>query len=586
MPAADLDAPRTLVFVAPWEASAAVARIPRRPNARVVLALIESVEMGARLPWHRQKLTLVLSAMRHFAAELRASGHVVDLRRADDYAAGLADAARAHGAARVVATRARDWYVASEWARLRDTLGARDVALELREDRGFLSTPEQFASFARRYGPGVRPGAFRLEDFYQAMRRRHRVLLDAAGGPEGGRWNYDIENRRAWPVRRPLPPVWGVTPDAVTRRVMARVARWPHAWGPADGFALPVTRADALAWLDRFADERLPTFGPYEDAMRHSAPDLLHSTLAPLLNVGLLEPLEVVRRAERAYRDGLAPLASVEGFVRQILGWREYVRGMYWRLGPRFEHANALGADRALPRVFWAPDGEAYGNASVPAVGPAAAEAPASAEESAAPADPTRRMRCLTDTVRHVRDRARVHHIPRLMVQANVATLLGVRPAEINRWFWAAFTDAAHWVTTPNVVGMATWGDGGRVASKPYVASGAYVRRMSDFCRGCAFDVTRRTGPTACPVNALYWDFLARHRDRFAAHPRMAHAVAHLDRIPPEELLEVRATAAALRDAVVYDAPTAPVPIPAEVLTTTLAAPARTARPASGAVTR
>ena len=566
--------PRTLVFVAPWEASEAVARVPSRPNPGVVLVMVESLEMGARLPWHRQKLVLVLSAMRHFAERLEAAGHRVDLRRAPDYATGVADAARAHGVRRVVATRARDWYVAAEWARLRDRLAQDGVALELREDRGFLSTPEQFARFARRYGATVRPGRFHQEDFYEAMRRRYGVLLDAAGGPEGGRWSYDTENRRPWPARRPHPPVWGVEPDALTRRVMARVTRWAWPWGPAAGFALPVTRDDALAWLDRFVRERLPEFGPYEDAMRHGEPDLLHSTLAPLMNVGLLEPLEVVRRAERAYREGQAPLASTEGFVRQVLGWREYVRGMYWRLGPRFEHANALGATRALPRVFWAPDGEAYGGA-------AAAGAP-----DVRAADPARRMRCLTDAVRHVRDRARVHHIPRLMVQANFATLLGVRPAELNRWFWAAFTDAAHWVTTPNVVGMATWGDSGRVASKPYVASGAYVRRMGDHCRGCAFDVGKRSGPDACPLNALYWDFLARHRDKLEAHPRMWHQIEHLDRIPPEELAAVRETAAAVREAVDYDAPTEPVPVAEELLATTWGTAPNARPPAAAASSR
>ncbi len=544
---------RTLVFVAPWEASAAVARVPRRPNDAVVLCLVESIEMGARLPWHRQKLVLVLSAMRHFADELRAAGHRVDLRRAADFATGLAGAARAYGAARVVATRARDWYVAAEWDRLRAALGAAGVALDLREDRGFLSTPEEFAAFARRRGagggPGFRPGRFHQEDFYEATRRRYGVLLDARGGPEGGRWSYDRENRRAWPANRSVPPAWGVAPDALTRRVMARVARWGWTWGPAAGFALPVTRADALAWLDRFAAERLPEFGPYEDAMRHGEPDLLHSTLAPLLNVGLLEPLEVVRRAERAYRDGAAPLASVEGFVRQVLGWREYVRGMYWRLGPRFEQANALGADRELPRVFWWPDGEGR-DASEDANNDAGGEAGAPRPAGTPSADPSLRMRCLTDSVRQVRDRARVHHIPRLMVQANFATLLGVRPAALNRWFWAAFADGAHWVTTPNVVGMATWGDGGRVASKPYVASGAYVRRMSDYCRGCAFDSTKRVGEDACPLNVLYWDFLARHRARFGGHPRMRYAVEHLDRIPAGELGEVRRRAGEIREGV------------------------------------
>ena len=307
-----------------------MARVPVVPNARVTLCFVESLAMGARLPWHRQKLTLVLSAMRHFADALRAEGHAVDYRRADDYASGVRAAAEAHGVERVVATRARDWHLGVEWARLRDEFAVpAHPRLELREDPAFLVTPEQFDRWADRHAPmGALSGGPAFEPFYEAMRRRYGVLLDAGGRPEGGRWHYDLENRKPWPRGRPAPPVWGVAPDPTTRRVMARVARWDWCWGPAEGFALPVTREGpdgALAWLERFAVERLPEFGPYEDAMVDGAPDLLHSGLSSLLNVGLLHPLEVVRRAERAYRDGAAPLASVEGFVRQVMGWREYV---------------------------------------------------------------------------------------------------------------------------------------------------------------------------------------------------------------------------------------------------------------------
>lgn len=576
--------PRTLVFVAPWESSRAVARVPAASSDRVTLCFVESLAMGARLPWHRQKLTLVLSAMRHFADALRADGHAVDYRRADDYAAGVLAAADAHGVERVVATRARDWALGGEWARLRDALGARarPPRLELREDPAFLVTPEQFARWADRHTPhGALGGAPAFEPFYEAMRRRYGVLLDAGGRPEGGRWHYDHDNRKPWPRGRPAPPVWAVAPDETTRRVMARVARWEWCWGAAEGFALPVTRDGpdgALAWLERFAVERLPEFGPYEDAMVDGAPDLLHSGLSSLLNVGLLHPLEVVRRAERAYRDGAAPLASVEGFVRQVMGWREYVRGMYWRLGPGLEAMNALGAELPLPRVYWAPDGEAYGEAAdvtrrarpLPVLPSEPAQPALPLAELAAPAgDPALAMRCLTDSVRHVRDRGRAHHVPRLMVQANFATLLGVRPSELNRWFWAAFTDAAHWVTTPNVVAMGAWGDGGRMMTKPYVASGAYVRRMSDHCGRCAYDPARRSGPGACPLTVLYWDFLDRHGHRFARHPRLGAVVAHLARMAPGELDAVRATAADLRAAVRYDAPSAPPPVPEGALVTT-----------------
>jgi deoxyribodipyrimidine photolyase-related protein len=322
-----------------------------------------------------------------------------------------------------------------------------------------------------------------------------------------------------------------VEPDAITREQMERVSGWKGRWGSVDRFALPVTRADAKAWLERFVVERLPEFGPYEDALVHGAPDLLHSTLSSILNVGLLHPLEVVKRAERAYREGHVPIASAEGFIRQILGWREYIRGMYWQLMPGLRTANALEAPLALPMWFWAPDGEAYAGAHHGAC----------------------EMRCLSDTIRQVRDYGRTHHIGRLMVQCNFATMLGVQPAALSRWYWAAFTDAYEWVELPNVAGMGTWGDGGALASKPYVASGAYVNRMSNYCGQCRYDVKQRTGPDACPMNFLYWDFMAQHRERFARHPRMRMMTKHLDGMAEQELVQIRRQAREFRESLTYE---------------------------------
>jgi deoxyribodipyrimidine photolyase-related protein len=298
-----------------------------------------------------------------------------------------------------------------------------------------------------------------------------------------------------------------------------------------ESFGLPVTRRDAKAWLERFVVERLGEFGPYEDAIVNGEHELLHSSLSSIINVGLLHPLEVVQRAERAYREGVVPIASAEGFVRQILGWREFMRGMYWQLMPGLRSANTLEASQPLPRWFWAPDGEAWNDER---------------------ADPTGRceMRCLADSIRQVRDHGRTHHINRLMVQGNFATLLGVNPAELSRWFWAGFTDAYEWVELPNVVGMATWGDGGAIASKPYVSTGAYIQRMGNHCASCRFDPKQRTGDTACPFTMLYWDFLARHRERFVNHPRMAMMVRNLDRIAEPELVQIRREASAFREAI------------------------------------
>ncbi len=518
---------RTIAFVAPWECSRAVANIPRAPRDDVLIVLLESVAKGASLPWHRQKLVLLLSAMRHFAAALDRAGYRVVLRRAQRYAEGLRDIAVEFGATRVVVTEGREQDMVDELDHARTLLAAHHVALTLRDERGFMASRADFSAWAS----GRKE--LRMEWFYREMRRRHGVLMEPDGTPCGGEWNFDQDNRKPWPKQRDVPEVWRVEPDDITRLQMARVSRWRDRWGSVESFALPVTRVDAKAWFERFIVERLPEFGPYEDALKHGAPDLLHSSLSSLLNVGLLHPREVVARAERAYREGHVPIQSAEGFVRQVLGWREYIRGMYWHLMPGLRTANALSADEPLPRWFWAPDGEAYD--STGSTGTACG------------------MRCLADTVRQVREHGRVHHIARLMVQCNFATLLGVEPAALSRWYWSAFTDAYEWVELPNVVGMGTWGDGGALASKPYVASGAYINRMSDYCGACQYDVKQRTGDNACPMNTLYWDFLDRHRERFARHPRMRMMHTHLDAMPAAELDAIRAQAAAFRRALEHD---------------------------------
>ena len=528
----------TLVFVAPWECSRAVAQLPRTPNASVVACFIEAVDKGASLPWHRQKLVLVLSAMRHFADALAAAGYRVDYRTAESYEAGLAAAARACGATKVVASEGREWEMVAALTRAGQMLDAIGAPLELRDDRGFLASREDFTRWAN----GKKE--LRMEFFYREMRRKHSILVEPDGKPTGGEWNFDADNRKPWPKTKAVPPRFTFEPDETTRRIIKRVNGWRSRWGNADGFSLPVTRADAKQLLERFVTERLPDFGPYEDAMQHGESDLLHSSLSSMINIGLLHPREVVERAERAYRDGAVPLASAEGFIRQVIGWREYVRGIYWHLMPGLRDANALHAWLPLPMWYWAPDGEA-------------------GYEGRGASSPCE-MRCLSDSIRAVRDTGRVHHIPRLMVQSNFATLLGVTPAALNRWFWAAFTDAFEWVTLPNVAGMATWGDGGVMASKPYVASGAYINRMSNYCGTCRYDVKQKTGDDACPMNVLYWDFLARHRERFANHPRMAMMIRNLDRIPEPELVQIRRAAATFRDSLDYDG-AAPISAPSPI---------------------
>lgn len=470
---------------------------------------------------------LILSSLHHFANELRSAGYHVVLHRAPSYADGLAEIAEQTGAWRVVATEPREWDMQEELERAEAVLASRGVTLVRRPDRGFLASRGEFAQWAQ----GRKE--HRMEWFYRDMRRKWNVLLEPDGSPIGGSWNYDTENRKPWPKGRSVPSPYHVEPDALTQQQMARVAAWKGRWGRVDTFGLPVSRRDAKTWLERFVVERLPEFGPYEDALVDGEHELLHSSLSSLINVGLLHPLEVVRRAERAYHQGAVPIASAEGFIRQILGWREYIRGMYWHLMPGLRTVNALESTLPLPQWFWAPDGEPYG---MHAAGSAACD-----------------MRCLADSIRQVRDHGRTHHINRLMVQSNFATLLGVEPAALSRWFWAGFTDAYEWVELPNVMGMSTFADGGQIASKPYVSTGAYIKRMGNHCASCRYHPEQRTGTNACPFTFLYWDFLARHRERFARHPRMAMMIRNLDRIPTEERAEIRAQADAFRQSVPYD---------------------------------
>jgi deoxyribodipyrimidine photolyase-related protein len=472
------------------------------------------------------RTVLFLSAMRHFAQELRDEGLAPDYATlGDSQAAGhqrLADALRAAivrlQPAGLVMTAPGDWRVLAE---LRAVARESGLPLDLRDDRHFLSTVRDFAAHAR----GRRE--LRLEPWYRLLRRRHGVLMEPAGDspkdgaqgdqPVGGAWNYDADNRASFGRTGPqdMPPPVRFEPDETTRAVMDDVRRLlPGLPGRADAFAWPVTRAQALQALDRFIRERLPGFGRHQDAMWAGEPWLWHAQLGAALNLKLLDPREVIAAAEAAWRAGQAPLASAEGFIRQILGWREYVRGIYWTRMPDYAARNALDANEPLPAFFWTGD--------VP-------------------------MACLRDTIGQTLEHGYAHHIQRLMVTGLYSLLLGVRPQEVHAWYRAVYADAVEWVELPNTLGMALYADGGEMASKPYAASGQYIARMSNHCQGCAFRPDRRVGADACPFTTLYWDFLLRHEARFAGHPRLALQVRHLERIDAGERAAIRAQAAAIR---------------------------------------
>ncbi len=468
--------------------------------------MVESSRSLRSRPWHRHKLILVLSAMRHFAASLRAEGWQVDYRRAPDFRRALHEHQQIYRPQRWVVMRPATWQGAQFVASLRQWL-----PLEVMPNRMFLAAPDDL-------GTARSP---LLETFYRRMRRRTGFLMDG-DQPVGGRWNFDADNRhpprKAWRKGdlRDLPPIPTFAPDAITQQVIAEVAQVETAWGRLDGFALPVTRTDALRFFDDFIAHRLPGFGPYEDAMVSGAPVLFHSLISPLINLGLLERDELCAAAERAWREGRAPLQSVEGFIRQLIGWREFIYAIYWREMPRLREMNVLQAVRPLPRFYW---------------------------------DAQTDMACLRESVQGVRERGYTHHIQRLMILSNFAMLAGVCPQELNEWFLSTYVDAYDWVVTPNVIGMGTFADGGIVGTKPYAASANYIHKMSTYCERCRYNPRLRTGPNACPFNALYWDFVARHAARLDANPRTSMPVKALRAMPAAEVAALRAQAAQFLEA-------------------------------------
>jgi deoxyribodipyrimidine photolyase-related protein len=453
---------------------------------------------------HRQKIVLVFSAMRHFAQALRDEGVRVDYVTLDDpsnsgsLGGELERALARSGCGRVVVTEPGEWRVREQ---MRAWETGLNIPVEVRQDRRFLCSTGEFADWAS----GRK--SLRMEYFYRQMRRKTGWLMDG-DRPEGGRWNYDAENRKRLPAGISLPLRRRFEPDETTRAVIERVSEhFGDHFGALDGFGWPVSREQALEALGHFVEECLPAFGDYQDAMKSGEDYLFHALVSPALNLGLLEPREVCEAVLGAYAAGLAPLAATEGFLRQVLGWREYVRGLYWLLMPDYADSNYLGADRPLPAFFWT------------------AETP---------------MNCIRETVEATRRNAYAHHIQRLMVTGNFALLAGLAPAEVEQWYLAVYADAYEWVELPNTHGMALFADGGVLASKPYAASGAYINRMSDYCKHCAYDPKARDGDAACPFNYLYWHFLMVNADQLSSNPRMGLAYRNLERLSETQRWAIR----------------------------------------------
>ena len=436
---------------------------------------------GTYVPHHPQKIALILTAMRKHAAALQAQGFTVAYTRLDDpenthsITGELIRRASETGAAQVWAMEPGEW-------RLQQALDALPLPVKIWPDVRFIASKSDFATWAE----GRKQ--LRMEWFYRDMRRKTDLMMDG-DQPAGGQWNYDHDNRKPAKADMFRPQPLRFEPDAVTEEVLDMVATaYPSHFGRLRPFGWATDRAGALLALDHFTAHLLPQFGDYQDAMLAGDATLYHSLLSPYLNIGLLQPLEVCRAVQVAWQAGGVPINAAEGFIRQIIGWREYVRGIYWHAVPDYTKGNALDHSRALPGVYWGA--------------------------------PTR-MACMQASVGQTRDLAYAHHIQRLMVTGNFALLAGVDPGQVHEWYLAVYIDAFEWVEAPNVVGMSQFADGGVVGSKPYVSSGAYIDRMSDYCSGCAYKVKEKSGPQACPFNLLYWHFLIRHRERFAMNPRM-----------------------------------------------------------------
>ena len=501
-------AAKTLRMVLGDQCSAGLSALSDLDPATDTVLMAEVMAECTYVRHHQKKIVLVLSAMRHFAQALRARGVQVEYVTLDDPAnthslgGELVRATAKLRPDRIVVTECGEWRLAQEMA---DWPALTGLPVDILDDTRFLCSNREFRAWAH----GKR--TLRMEFFYRDMRRRVRVLMDA-GAPAGDKWNFDAENRKRLPRNVAVPPPPAFEPDAITQAVMALVrARFGGHFGTSDGFNLPVTAEDAQSALADFISHRLPQFGDWQDAMKTGEPALFHALVSTSINAGLLGPLEVIRAAEAAFHAGHAPLNAAEGFIRQILGWREFVRGIYWLRMPEYASLNALAATRTLPEFYWTAE---------------------------------TRMNCLHQAISGTRDNAYAHHIQRLMITGNFALLAGLDPAEVDEWYLIVYADAYEWVEMPNTRGMALFADGGIIGSKPYAASGAYINRMSDYCPACHYDVKDATGEQACPFNALYWDFMARHARRFAGNTRMAMPLRTMEKMAPERLAQLRARAA------------------------------------------
>ena len=495
-----------LVLVLGDQLTETLSALAQADKARDTVVMAEVADEAAYVRHHPKKIALIFAAMRKFAHALEQDGWTVAYTQLDDtdnagsIVGELLRRAAQTGASEVLATEPGEW-------RLIDKLKYAPLKVHLLPDDRFLATHAEFEAWAE----GRK--ALRMEYFYREMRRKTGLLMEG-DQPAGGKWNFDHDNRKAAPEDVTVDGPLRFDPDATTREVLELVqARFGDNFGTLELFWFATTRAEALQALDHFITNALPRFGDYQDAMLNENEFLYHAILSPYLNIGLLNVTEICEAAADAYAAGHAPINAAEGFIRQIIGWREYVRGIYFLEGPDYTARNILGHDRDLPWFYWG--GET-------------------------------RMNCVAKAVGQTRTQAYAHHIQRLMLTGNFALLAGIDPAQVHEWYLAVYADAFEWVEAPNTIGMSQFADGGVIASKPYVSSGAYINRMSDHCKSCHYSVSAKTGDTACPFNLLYWHFLDRHRDRFSNNPRMGNMYRTWDRMDADKRKTVLAEGDAL----------------------------------------
>lgn len=491
---------RTLIFVSPDQLNPDSAVLREADPEKDIIVMGESRGEATRFPFHIQRMALIFSAMRHRAEALEKAGFRVDYHRITEEGANtLADVLQGaivrHHPERIRMTRPNRFDLIEAFEEASEEAG---IPLEYTEDTHFLTTPKEFKAWADGRTSLV------MEHFYRSKRKETGYLMEG-DQPAGGEWNFDADNRQAFGKNGPGMKVEPLRfePDAITRKTIEDLQSvLPDLPGSADSFGWPVTTDQAREALNHFIEHRLPDFGRWQDAMWTDEPWLFHSLISPAINLQLLDPREAVEAAEKAYRDGKAPINAVEGFIRQILGWREFIRGVYWLEGPEYGKRNALGAERELPGFYWGEDTD---------------------------------MVCVSQVVGQVLEHGYAHHIQRLMVTGLYALVSGTDPWAIHSWYMGLFVDSYDWVTLPNTVGMSQFADGGVVATKPYIASGQYVDRMSNYCASCRFNPRHAAEEDACPITTLYWSFLMEHEERLASNRRMRFQVANLRRKSADE---------------------------------------------------